>query len=57
MYNISFVGNTMLEIKVIGLCEERGFSWRKSGEKVSVMGVDNEVRDIIEKHSDRFWGW
>lgn len=58
MYNMSFITtDMMIEMKVIGLCEERGYSWRKNSTKISVMGVDNEIRDIIEKHSDKFWGW
>lgn len=57
-YNMTFVtGNMMLEIKIIGMAEERGLQWRKTGMKVSIVGLDEEMRDIIEAHCDRFWGW
>lgn len=57
MYNMTFIGNAYLEAKIIGMCEERGLSWRKDGIRVSVIGIDQHMRDIIEKDSDNFWGW
>lgn len=55
MFNMTFKGE--IEFKVIGLCELRGYKWRKNGDKVSVIGVDQEIRDIIEEYADAFWGW
>lgn len=56
MYNYGFkTTNWHLEQKIIGICEERGYKWRKTGLTCYVFGVDEQVRTMIEVRSDSFW--
>lgn len=57
-YNMSFVMETnATNMAFIAGLELSGVSVRNKGGVWSAIGLTEEDREYVEKHSTKFWGW
>lgn len=57
-YNFTFIVNDpMMEVKIESALRSDGYKTQRDGRRLTVIGVDDEWRAIIEKHADRLWAF
>lgn len=58
MYNATVNFNDiMTEIKVLAMCELKGVKTRRAGRGWDLIGMTEDVRNIVLEKADRFVAW
>lgn len=57
-YNYTFItDDPMMEVKVEAGLRSDGYKVQRQGRRLTVVGIDDEWRAIIEKHAGRMWAF
>lgn len=55
-YNVTFiVYDPLMEIRIEAGLRGDGYAVQRMGRKLTVIGINEEWRGIIEKHANRLW--
>ncbi len=57
-FNYTFIVNDpMMEVKIESGLRSDGYAVQRSGRKLTVVGVNEEWRALIERYADRLWAF